>query len=161
MQQIFNQYSFVFITLAIILLSYLILQRYIANKRLLTGTMVLICGLGLAVMFLLRPGLSDVDDSSAFQQNLENGRPTFLEFFSNYCAGCLALRPSVDLLVADIQDEVNVLRIDIHSDLGLELREDYAFSYSPEFILFDRTGQEVWRDHSLPQSEQIIALITG
>lgn len=161
MQQILNQFSYVFISLAILLACFFILRRYIADKRLLGASMLAIFGLALAAMFLLRPGGSDVASTSEFRQSLQNGKPTFLEFFSNYCAGCLALRPSVDLLVADIEDEFNILRIDIHTELGNELRDTYGFSYSPEFILFDSDGQEVWRDHALPQMEQVFALTTG
>ena len=114
--------------------------------------------LSIAGNFLLRPGNSDVDSVDAAEVALINGRPTFLEFFSNFCASCLALRPAVDVLVSDIQPEFNVLRIDIHTDFGRELRQNFEFSYTPEFALFDSNGQEVWRGHTLPPRDQVYAL---
>ncbi len=156
--QILNQFSYLFITLAVLLASFILLQRYVVDRRLVAGAMVAITVLSLTGMLLLRPGSSDVATPSQAQQSIYNGKPTFLEFFSNYCAGCLALRPSVDLLVSDIGDDFNILRVDIHTDLGREMRETYGFTYTPEFVLFDRNGQEVWRDHSLPRREQVLNL---
>jgi thiol-disulfide isomerase/thioredoxin len=124
-----------------------------------TGAILAIVALSVAGLLLLRPGISDVDSVTEAQTTLQNGKPTFLEFFSNYCAGCLALRPSVDLLVSDINDDFNILRIDIHTEYGRELRQSFQFDYTPEFVLFDRSGQEVWRDHGLPPRDQIAALV--
>ena len=78
-----------------------------------------------------------------------------MEFFSNYCAGCLAIRPVVDSLIEDMDDTINVLRIDIHTDTGRDLREQYNFSYTPEFLLLDNQGNEVWRSHSPPTEDQL------
>lgn len=155
---IFNQYSYPIITLLLLVSSYLILRRYAVSRRLIGLTMAGLAILSLSGLFILRPGSSDVSSMNAAQAALRNGKPTLLEFFSNYCAGCLALRPAVDLLVSELGDEYNVLRIDIHTELGRELRQSVAFSYTPEFVLFDRSGQEVWRAHTLPSREQIYAL---
>ncbi|MBZ0303497.1 MAG: hypothetical protein K8J31_27400 [Anaerolineae bacterium] len=158
MENVFNQYSYVVISLIVLLVSIVLLQRYGVNRRWIAGAAIGLIGISTAGQFLLRPGSSDIDSVPAAQAALENGKPTFMEFFSNYCAGCLALRPAVDLLVSDIQDNYNVLRIDIHSDFGRELRQNLKFTYTPEFVLFDRSGQEVWRAHSLPPREEVYAL---
>jgi thiol-disulfide isomerase/thioredoxin len=155
---IFNQYSYVLISFAVVLVSVLLLWRYAVDRRIVVAAAVSFVALSMTGYFLLRPGASDVDSASQAQITLQNGKPTFLEFFSNYCAGCLALRPRVDLITNEIADEYNVLRIDIHTDFGRELRQSLRFTYTPEFILFDSTGQEVWRDHTIPPIEQILVL---
>ena len=158
MPGIFNQYSYVIISLVVLIVSAILLRRYIASTRLIAAALGIMIVLSIAGNFLLRPGTSDIDSVDAAQAALSNGRPTFLEFFSNFCASCLALRPAVDVLVSDIQPEFNVLRIDIHTDFGRELRQNFKFSYTPEFALFDSSGQEVWRGHTLPPRDQVYTL---
>jgi hypothetical protein len=158
MSGIFNQYSYVVISLMVLIVSAALLRRYAANGRIIAATLGVMILLSLAGNFLLRPGSSDIDSLDAAKAALHNGRPTLLEFFSNFCASCLALRPAVDVMVSDIEDEYNILRIDIHTDLGRQLRESIEFSYTPEFALFDSSGTEVWRGHTLPPREHVYAL---
>lgn len=68
---------------------------------------------------------------------------------------CMAARPAVDGIVEDIQQDFNVLRVDIHTELGIALRERLGFTSTPEFILFNADGEAVWRDHFPPTPEQI------
>src|SRR5690606_15648228 len=91
-----------------------------------------------------------VNSIEAAEALISNGKPTFLEFFSNYCTGCVAIRPTVDQAVENLKADFNILRVDIHTETGRNLRENLGFSYTPEFIIFDKTGEEIWRDHSLP-----------
>lgn len=161
MENLFNQYSYVIISLSVLVASLILLRRYNADRRVMASAMVLLLVLVVAGNFLLRPGKSDIDSVDAAQMALQNGRPTFIEFFSNYCASCLALRPAVDLLVSEIEEDYNILRIDIHTEFGRELRQNFEFDFTPEFVLFDRSGQEVWRSHSLPPRDKIFALLPG
>ena len=70
----------------------------------------------------------------------------------------MAARPIVDGIVEDISQQFNILRVDIHTEIGRELRRRLGFSYTPEFILFDSAGQEVWRNH-VPPSPEHLALV--
>jgi thioredoxin 1 len=155
MDRLFNQYSFVLISLGVLIGVIIVLWRFSASRRVISATVGVLAVFILAGYLLLRPGLSDVDSTSAAQTIIQNGKPTFLEFFSNYCAGCLAIRPVVDEIAADLGADFNILRIDIHTDTGRELRERYQFNYTPEFILFDARGQEVWRGHNPPNDNQL------
>jgi thiol-disulfide isomerase/thioredoxin len=164
--EIGNQYSYIFIsagvTLGVVLLLRLLRARW---------NVVGVAALALAAAFfvgwlVLHPGESDVDSFGAAEVTLSNGNPTLVEFFSNYCAGCISVRPAVDALVADLRrrygEQYNVLRVDIHTTFGRELREHYGFSYTPEFVLFDGGGTEVWRAHVPPSPNEIeLALSTG
>ncbi len=158
-----NQFSFVFFTISGIALLLVVLRSRCASWRVMLSASGTALVLAVAVFFLLRPGLSDVSSAQAARAVIGNGKPTLIEFFSNYCIGCMTARPAVDALIADIQaafpSAVNVLRIDIHTDFGRELREVYGFSYTPEFILFNPQGQEAWRSHLPPQIADIRRLI--
>jgi thioredoxin-related protein len=67
----------------------------------------------------------------------------------------VAARPIVDGIVEDIEDQYNILRVDIHTEFGRALRQRFGFSYTPEFVLFDGEGQEIWRDHIPPSAAQL------
>lgn len=162
MTQFFNQYSYVFISLGILLAVGLFLRRLQIRWRYISAALVA-GGLVLGGAWLLaRPSLSDVNDLQAAETLLTNGKPTFVEFFSQYCLGCVSVRPEVERLVAEIDDQFNILRVDIHTNFGRALREKYTFSFTPEFVLFDTQGQEVWRAHVLPSdNELILAMPSG
>lgn len=152
-----NQISYPLIGLGVVVSMVLVLRFML---RLRWRWVILANGLIVAVFmvgfFLLRTGEGDrVGQVSDFEAIVNNNRPTFVEFFSNYCTSCLLLRPSVDAIVSDIQDEYNVLRIDIHSPEGRLIREAYNFSFTPEFLIFDRDGVEIWRDHAPPSEETL------
>lgn len=151
MDQITNQFSFVLIGLGVVVVTFLLLRFVVRAKWQRT---IIVEGVVIAtflVAFLvLRPGFSDVDDFEVALALINNDRPTFVEYFSNYCTNCLLVRPAVDVLVSDIRNDYNVMRINIHSEVGRQFRDAYGFSYTPEFILFDHEGNEVWRGHELP-----------
>lgn len=152
-----NQFSYPLIGLGLVVLTVLVL-RFLLRVR--WRWIILANGLIVAAFlvgfFVLRTGEGDrVGEVSDFEAILKNDRPTFVEFFSNYCTSCLLLRPTVDAIVDDIEDDYNVLRIDIHSPEGRLIREAYAFSFTPEFVIFDRTGVEIWRDHAPPTNETL------
>lgn len=161
MTQIFNQYSYVFISLGILLvvgffLRFLRIRWHFIIATLVAGGVVL----G-GAWLLARPSLSDVNDLQAAETLLTNGKPTFVEFFSQYCLGCVSVRPEVERLVAEIDDQFNILRVDIHTNFGRALREKYTFSFTPEFVLFDTQGEEVWRAHVLPSDNELILAMTS
>jgi thiol-disulfide isomerase/thioredoxin len=152
---IFNQYSYILISAAVLLASAILMRRYFSDQRIIITAMFSLATLSVAGLLLLRPGAGDVSNLSMAEATIGNGRPTFLEFFSNYCAGCLAIRPIVDRYAAELGDQFNILRVDIHTEVGRILRERYTFTYTPEFILFDSQGNEVWRGHTPPPDDQL------
>jgi thiol-disulfide isomerase/thioredoxin len=155
---ILNQFSYVVISLIILTASALVLLYLRTDRRVIGAAIGALLALMIAGYVLLRPGASDVANVSEATALIQNGKPTFMEFFSNYCAGCLAIRPVVDELAKDLGDEFNILRVDIHTDAGEELRAQYNFSYTPEFLLLNREGQEIWRGHNPPTQDQFAAV---
>lgn len=151
-----NQISYPLIASTVVL-TILIVTRFILKIQwrytaLIEGAVVLVFVIGFLV---LRPGTGDQETLTDIAPVLANDRPTLVEFFSNYCTSCLLLRPTVDQMARDLHDEFNILRINIHSPNGRRLRQQYNFSFTPEFILFDANGQEVWRDHAPPTQTQL------
>ncbi|PJF21727.1 MAG: hypothetical protein CUN56_09610 [Phototrophicales bacterium] len=151
---ILNQFSYPIIAISVMVVVFVWLQRRY-KWYIVTGVQF-----GLLLIFttgfiLLHPGRNSVNNTQEALQQIGNGKPTFVEFFSNYCSGCLVFNPIVDQLEATLQDEFNVLRIDIHSATGRDLRRILGFSFTPEFVLYNATGEEIWRDHIPPTDSQL------
>jgi hypothetical protein len=85
MREILQQHSYVFISLGVVvgLVVFLRLLVRLRWRFTLLGAVGLTVLLAVALL-VLRPGLSDIDSAQAAESMLHNGRPTFLEFFSNY-----------------------------------------------------------------------------
>lgn len=156
---IINQYSYVFFSLFVFGATIFGLRRLHQNWLVTSAASVVVAVMMVSGFFVLRPGESDVNSAAAAEAIINNGKPTFVEFYSNYCAGCITVRPLVDTIVSDLRetypDSYNVLRVDIHTDFGRTLREAYGFSFTPEFVLFDRRGEEVWRSHLPPSGDDL------
>lgn len=155
MSSIGNQFSFVFFALGTLIAVLLVLRWRRVHWR-----ATVIIGLVIALVFTggflaFRVGASDVSSVGAAQAQIGNGKPTFLEFYSNFCAGCMSARPAVDALVSNMGDQFNILRIDIHTPVGREMRAIYGFTYSPEFVLFNPGGEEIWRSNSPPSNTDL------
>ncbi|MEQ8677459.1 MAG: thioredoxin domain-containing protein [Aggregatilineales bacterium] len=155
---IINQYSYILIFLGTIA-SIIWIARHFFRVRVayLVGLVCIITVVFITGFVILRPGSSNVNDIQAAQAQIGNGQPTFVEFFSNYCTGCIVFEPIISDLVQNIDAEFNVLRVDIHTQVGRGLREIYEFSFTPEFVLYDAEGNEVWRDHIPPTSNDLDA----
>lgn len=158
MFELLNQYSYVWIGLSVLLAALAVLRRGLRLAwHVILPVEAALAAVLVVALLILRPGAGDVNSAQAAEIMLANGRPTLLEFFSNYCTGCIAVRPAVEQLVAGIKEDFNILRVDIHTDTGRTLRETLGFSYTPEFIVFDTTGNEIWREHFPPTSDIIQA----
>lgn len=157
---ILNQFSYPLLIIGLVISMYWLLHRFLRVRLILVlGLQAALMLLGLAGFALFRPSAPPLTEIDRVWAVLENQRPTFIEFFSHYCIGCMALEPSVISLIEEIEDEFNVLRIDIHTPVGREIRRRMAFSFTPEFVVFNRSGQEIWRDHLLPSAEVLQAAL--
>jgi thiol-disulfide isomerase/thioredoxin len=74
-----------------------------------------------------------------------NGLPVLLEVQSPYCLGCVAQKPAVDKLERELAGKLAVRRVNIQSDEGRQLVEQFGIKFTPTFILFDAAGREQWR----------------
>lgn len=153
-----NQFSYPLLILGLLIGLYWVLRRLLHLRLVyVLGMQAAVLLIGLSGFALLRPNVPPPSEVERVWTLLQNQRPTFIEFFSNYCIGCMALEPSVKALVAEIEQDFNVLRIDIHTEVGREIRRQMAFSFTPEFVIFDSAGEEIWRDHLLPSVEVLQA----
>ena len=58
--------------------------------------------------------------------------------------GCALAKPIVNGLKEQFPEELQVISIDIQSDLGHGLTREYG-NFTPTFIFYDEQGMELWR----------------
>jgi len=132
----FNHYSALIIGALIFVVMVMVVRQRggeLSSWLVLAGTMVVYVGAWLA----LRPVAK-----TAMQAP---GKPMLLEVQSPYCLGCVAMKPAVDRLENELGNKLIVSRVDIQSDEGQQLVKQFKIEFTPTFILFDASGQELWR----------------
>lgn len=153
---ILNQFSYPLVGIGVLFIAFIFFRRFLhARWYVITTVQLTIAVLLIAGFILLRPDVSNISDAQQAIDRVGNGKPTFLEFFSNYCAGCLTFEPVVNGIIEDVGEEFNILRVDIHTSAGRTIREELGFSFTPEFVLYDAAGNEIWRDHIPPTQSQL------
>ncbi len=80
---------------------------------------------------------------TAFEQAIQNGTPTLLEFYSDMCAACMANRPFLDEFENAHGPRLQILRVNVNDPgIGRALADRYAVTFTPTFILLDERGQK-------------------
>jgi thioredoxin-related protein len=55
------------------------------------------------------------------------------------------IKPVVDELEKETEDQLYIIRLNIQETTGMELAPVYDFEFTPTFIFFDAEGNELWR----------------
>jgi hypothetical protein len=64
--------------------------------------------------------------------------------------------PAVRELEDDLEEiGVETVLVDIHSEEGAKAAENFDFEYTPTYLLFDGSGQELLRTNSRPSLDEI------
>lgn len=56
------------------------------------------------------------------------------------------MKPVVDELENELGNEILFIRLNIQEEVGRELAPVYGFEFTPTFIYFDESGEELWRE---------------
>jgi len=141
--EFFNYYS-AFLTIPGIIIL-LIALLPIKRKR----KQIYICSIaaiaGLSVVLILRPGDSNVATEAEAQVVITSGSPVFVEFFSNSCTACLASQPIVRSLEGELDDDVQILKLNVMDSMASQMIRDYRAYLTPTFVVIGRDGEIVWR----------------
>ncbi len=71
---------------------------------------------------------------------IKNPKPVLVDFFAQWCGPCKRLAPVLEELSQEMQDKLDIFKIDV--DQVPELAERYNVSSIPALIIFER-GQEI------------------
>ncbi len=158
MIEFFNQYS-AFITIPGIIVL-LIAMLPIRGKRKQIPVYAVAAIVAISAVFILRPGNSTVASEVEAHTVIASGSPLFVEFFSNSCTACLASQPIVKSLEGELDDDVQILKLNVQDALASQLIRDYRAYLTPTFVVIGRDGEVVWRQSGglLKKDEALKAL---
>jgi len=141
-----NQYSFVLLSIALIVVAGLVLltRHPKWNDYLAFGV---IAGGLLTAWVILHPRQTPLmSDAQAVKSMIGAGEPVLLEFQSPYCISCTMIKPVVDELETELSGKIHIIRLNVQEPVGRELARVYAFQFTPTFIFFNAQGNEQWRE---------------
>ncbi len=109
------------------------------------GLLALYSAAAVVVFFVMRTPpakLAHFDELAAFDKVLRDTRPTLLEFYSENCGVCMAMRPAMDRLEHDAGHRLQILRVNVKDPIGRQLAERYRVTFTPSFLLFNSYGSK-------------------
>ncbi len=139
-----NQFSFLLIGGALLLLLVIYLRRRGPAEGSLMALLALLIGLTFAFIFF-RPIETESVPGQTFNDAIGNGDPALLEFQSPFCVACLAAEPIVKQIEYDFAGDLDVIRVNVLEESVEPLLQRYQFQYTPTFIFLDEQGEEIWR----------------
>ena len=90
--------------------------------------------------FLLKSfGELSVDPEIAFKNN----KPTFLEFYAEWCEVCKEMAPKISVLKKEYEEEINFVFLNVDNQKWDNYIRKYNVNGIPQVNLFDRTGNVI------------------
>jgi thioredoxin 1 len=84
------------------------------------------------------------------------GKPTVVEFGSNWCRHCRDMKLVLATLAREQGDRLNLVDIDLLSATGRRLASKYRIQMMPTQVFFDRDGREIDRHLGFVSSDEIL-----
>jgi thiol-disulfide isomerase/thioredoxin len=91
---------------------------------------------------------------------VQGGRPVVLEFSSEFCGACLAVKPAAKQLASELGSKAEFVDLSVISGTGRATAKELGITVTPTFVTFDAHGAEVRRGHTPPQLQTVLALVS-
>jgi thiol-disulfide isomerase/thioredoxin len=110
--------------------------------------------------------LTDLEtDSIPYEVALENGKPTLMEFYANWCTSCMAMAPEMKELEMEYAESVNFVMLNVDNTKWLPELSKYRVDGIPHFVFLGGDGEAIAEAiGEIPRAvmaENIEALIAG
>lgn len=110
--------------------------------------------------------LSEVaENSTSLEVASNNGLPTLIEFYANWCTSCQTMAPTMEALRNDYGDRLNFVMLNVDNSKWLPEMLAYRVDGIPHFVFLGTDGQAKGSAiGEIPQSvmaENLTALIDG
>ncbi len=96
--------------------------------------------------------------SPDFATALNDGRPTVVEFYADWCEACRAMAPAMDTLERQHRADLDVVLLNVDNPRWQGEIERFEVNGIPHLELFDASGQPVGRSLGARRPEELEAL---
>jgi len=103
--------------------------------------------LSVALVFGLRTETSTAtlttlaENSTPLEVAMSNGKPTFMEFYANWCTTCQAMAKDLGEIEQQYADKVNFVMLNVDNNKWLPEIERYRVDGIPHFVFFGQNGE--------------------
>jgi thioredoxin-like negative regulator of GroEL len=88
--------------------------------------------------------LTDLEEGSTpYEVALENGKPTLIEFYANWCTSCMAMAPEIKELEVEYADTVNFVMLNVDNTKWLPELTQYRVDGIPHFVFLGEDGTAI------------------
>ena len=94
---------------------------------------------------------------SKYLELINQDKPELVDFFAEWCGPCETMSPVLKQVKDTLGDRVSIIKIDV--DKNQSLAAKYQVRGVPTLLLF-KEGQQIWRQSSVVQKDDIINIIT-
>lgn len=81
--------------------------------------------------------------SVPYEDATANDKPTFLEFYADWCTSCQAMAPDIEALETEYGDRVNFVMLNVDNPKWLPEISRYEVDGIPHFVFLNATGDAV------------------
>tara|TARA_Y100001933_G_scaffold13607_1_gene11839 strand:+ start:245 stop:790 length:546 start_codon:yes stop_codon:yes gene_type:complete len=123
-------------------------ENFLAKSQILKLGVILLVLLSLIFIFknnlfksslaLKNYGTISMDPEVAFHNN----KPTFLEFYADWCEVCQEMAPSIINLRDDYQNDINFVFLNVDNSKWEKYVDQYKINGIPEIILFNDNAEQ-------------------
>jgi len=92
---------------------------------------------------------------------LNNGRPTLVEFYADWCEACRTMAPAMETIEQKRRGELDVVLLNVDNPRWQPELERYEVNGIPQLELFDAGGHSVGRSIGARRPEELEALTTA
>lgn len=91
-------------------------------------------------------------EKEKFEEMINNGKPSIIDFYADWCAPCKIQAPIIDELKQELAGKVNVIKVDV--DSNSEIAQDFNVVSIPTIVIL-QDGKKVWKEVGV-QSKEIL-----
>lgn len=83
------------------------------------------------------------ESATPLEVALENGRPTLMEFYADWCTSCQAMAADVQALKQNYQDQINFVMLNVDNSKWLPEILRYQVNGIPQFVFLNQGGKAI------------------
>lgn len=83
---------------------------------------------------------NQAEEATPLEVALSNGKPTFVEFYANWCTSCQAMAKDIGKLKQEYNDDINFVMLNVDNNKWLPEMLQYNVDSIPHFAFLSREG---------------------